>query len=369
MNAKKALLVALVLPAVVGLALSASVGQASYSLVTTISIPTQEPTAFDISWVDPVTHTYYLADRTNNAIDVVDTEGNTFVEFLAHNKFVGFTGNNDTSGPNGVLTVGARLWAGDGDSTVKVIDLATGTVVDTISTGGTKRADELCFDPRDNLIAIANDADSPPFVSLISTETHEVLGEFLFHDATDGLEQCVWDPVTGRIFQNVPATTENPGGEVVAIDPKTMKIVKVYPVEGCFPAGMALGPHHHLLLGCSGDAIAAGFNARSIVMDANTGHIVATVTQVGGSDEVWFNPGDNRYYLAARSMTSNGTPGGTPTPVLGVIDAETNTWIANISTGKNAHSVAADSSFNTIFVPIPKSGINVFKSPASVPTK
>jgi hypothetical protein len=57
------------------------------------------------------------------------------------------------------------------------------------------------------------------------------------------------------------------------------------------------------------------------------GSTVATITEVGGFDQVWYNSGDNRYYLAARGMTSNGLKSGTPTPVLGVIDAEDNTWI------------------------------------------
>lgn len=65
-----------------------------------------------------------------------------------------------------------------------------------------------------------------------------------------------------------------------------------------------------------------------------TGQIVKTITEVSGSDEVWYNPGDNHYYLAARNM-----PGGA---VLGVIDAKTNSWVANIPTAPNAHSVAAN---------------------------
>jgi len=71
---------------------------------------------------------------------------------------------------------------------------------------------------------------------------------------------------------------------------------------------------------------------------------------VGGADEVWFNEGDNRFYVAARD-----NPGG---PVLGVIDAVTNTWIENVSTAFNAHSVAADRKNNHIFVPLrpPRSG-------------
>ena len=115
----------------------------------------------------------------------------------------------------------------------------------------------------------------------------------------------------------------------------------------------------HLLLGCSGDAIEAGAHAQTLVMDASNGHIIATITEVGGSDQVWYNPGDNRYYLASRLMTSTGMKGGAPTPVLGIIDAATNKWIANVPTGKNAHSVAVDPGNNRVYVPIP-TGIAVF---------
>ena len=33
--------------------------------------------SFDISFVDPATHTYILGDRTNNGVDVIDTKTNT----------------------------------------------------------------------------------------------------------------------------------------------------------------------------------------------------------------------------------------------------------------------------------------------------
>jgi hypothetical protein len=81
-----------------------------------------------------------------------------------------------------------------------------------------------------------------------------------------------------------------------------------------------------------------------VVINAKTGAIVATIPQVGGSDEVWFNPGDNRYYLAARN-----NPGG---PVLGVVDAATNLWVQNVGTATNSHSVAANLRTNDVFVPL-----------------
>ncbi|PYU11933.1 MAG: cytochrome C nitrite reductase, partial [Acidobacteria bacterium] len=39
-------------------------------------------------------------------------------------------------------------------------------------------------------------------------------------------------------------------------------------------------------------------------------------------------------------------------PVLGVIDAVTNTWLQNVPSGANAHSVAADPMTNHVFVPL-----------------
>jgi hypothetical protein len=79
-----------------------------------------------------------------------------------------------------------------------------------INTGGTKQADELCPDPRDNLVLMANDADSPPFVTLISTVTYSVLKTIKMDGtngtpkATNGIEQCQRNPSTGMFYLNIP---------------------------------------------------------------------------------------------------------------------------------------------------------------------
>jgi hypothetical protein len=53
--------------------------------------------------------------------------------------------------------------------------------------------------------------------------------------------------------------------------------------------------------------------------------------------------GDGRFYAASN------TP---PTPVLGVIDAETNTFLQAVPSGPAAHSVAAYRENDHVFVPI-----------------
>jgi len=237
--------------------------------------------------------------------------------------------DNDHSGPDGIVFVPSlqQLWAGDGDSTVKVIDFSSGVpvFVDSISTGGTARADELAFDGDDNVFLVANDADDPPFVSFISGDDHSILGKIPFPDATNGLEQPVYDSDTGLFYLSVPQVGPNPAdGEIAVIDPATMTRFPGFHVDKCQPAGLTLGPDNHLLVGCSQDAIAAGFPPQTLVLDAITGDTVATIHEVGGSDEVWFNEGDGRYYTASRN-----NPGG---PVLGVIDAEDQTLVQVVPT-------------------------------------
>jgi hypothetical protein len=91
---------------------------------------------------------------------------------------------------------------------------------------------------------------------------------------------------------------------------------------------------------------------------------------VGGEDESWYNPGDHHYYTGSRDFFTSPTATAA-TPVLGVIDADTNQWVENIPTGTNAHSVTSDGYNNHIFVPLESSSplcgslpgcVDVFKS-------
>jgi hypothetical protein len=311
----------------------------------------------DIVWVDSSAHQVYVADRSNKGVDIYDTQTNMFIKTIS-GGFVGAvlkadgTVDNDASGPDGVVVTdsGKELYVGDGDSTVKVIDLEAGLVVASIPTGGKNRADELAYDPQDKLILIANDADEPPFLTFISTDSRSVVGKIMYPDATDGLEQPLWDAQMGMFFQAVPESKDNPGGEVDVIDPHSMSVVRRFnqlgdPSNHCHPQGLALGPSQHLLTGCNP---AAAGKPRAVIFDANTGNLVVPpIDQPGGADEVWYNAGDHRFYLAERAGMVNGQPG-----AMGVIDADSNAAIEAVHTGAGAHSLAADARTNHIFVQV-----------------
>jgi hypothetical protein len=100
-----------------------------------------------------------------------------------------------------------------------------------------------------------------------------------------------------------------------------------------------------------------------VVISLINGDVLANITQVGGSDEVWYDPGSGHYYLGARN---NEDSNGTIVPVLGVIDAGTNEWDVNQPTSVSAHSVAAERVSHHVFVPIgfPAAGVSDRPTPA-----
>jgi hypothetical protein len=324
--------------------------------------------SFDISWVDPDVHSYFLSDRSNKAVDVIDTISKNQSK-LAAGAFVGFTGNNDTSGPNGVLAIHnhgtTEVWAGDGNSTVKVIDFKTGNILHTISTNGLERADELCYDPVDHLIQIANDAEADvaghaPFVSFIPTEgphAYTVVKQIPFPQATNGIEQCKWNPRNGLIYLNLPEVNgtgaDTTDGNVVIIDPRRMEVLTAFkvPVTQCAgPQGMAIGPEPQILLGCNAVSQPPGTGQNAAVMDERTGQLIKVLANAGGADEVWFNPGDGHYFLADGSNTTQ--------EQLAVVDSiplqpDPFVVIAKPPGAGHAHSVAADVRTNEVYFPIP----------------
>jgi hypothetical protein len=352
----------------------------AFKLLTTIPVPGVQMKSFDISWVDADTQLYYLADRSNRAVDVVDAKRNVFVKQI-HGGFAGFSGNNDTSGPNGVVVSGHWLFVTDYPSRVFTIDLRNDTVASMASTGGVNRADELAYDPEDSLILAVNNADEPPFATLLHVDRNTgaltVRQRITFADATNGAEQPVWNPGTGRFYIAIPQVGANrQDGAVKRINPHTGAVEATYAVKFCQPAGLTLGPNQDLLLGCSvvfdtagnpwtrdPTGLAPTAKPESVIMDARNGSIDKRVQGVGGNDEVWYNPGDGRYYLAARNQ-----PGGSSTPgkenfspVLGIIDAKTMTLDQVVPTVNqppgSAHSVAVNPHNNHAFVPFPANNV------------
>jgi FG-GAP-like repeat len=370
--------------------------------VKAISLPA--PLAsWDISFVDPASHTYVLGDRSNNGIDVIDTRTNTLTGIAGQGKFRGvFTGvcpfPNSCSGPNGVLIVnattdssgnitGGEIWAGDagngipGDpsqfSTIKVLSLVNPwPLIANITTGGTAlRTDEMCYDPIDNVVMAANNADVPPFATITNASTKKIIAKIPFANNTNGAEQCQYDSRTGMFYVtapeiNGPGDNSAPGG-ISVIDPKiaiavggglgsptTVPIVATYvlPLTACDgPQGMAIGPAPGILIGCNGGPASKLSNDASVVIDDGStggtpGSVLAELLNQDGPDMVDYNPSSKLYTLARSTKTLANTTG--QIGMVNAISLVQDVSIPTIALSGGAHSVASDPGSRNTYVPI-----------------
>ena len=406
---------ALALPLLLGLGSAVEAANSpALRLITTIPIngtasnPKNQMFSFDISYVDPANGLYYLGDRSNAAIDVIDTTGaftgkpDSLYGQIGGGAFGfrGDTGTTATSGPNGVAASFPCIFAGDGNSRAISINQSVSFVqpVSAVSTGGQFRADELAYDPADGLLLVTNNAETVPFSTLFTVNkstcalsnpvkiTFNAAGGV---NATNGAEQSVWDPGTQRFYISIPEIGGpgggGPNGGVARIT-TAGAIETVYPINYCQPAGLTLGPNGDLLVGCntvfdtSGNACSAVVPAPSTTAKpatctgtANpqvavcnpvrgcTGNALVAIPGVGGGDEIWFNRGDGNYYV-----TAGNNPLG---PSVGVVGSNTSAQpnkliqlvpslppvpaVANVHGAGTVHSVAASAGNNHVYVPLP----------------
>jgi hypothetical protein len=355
-------------------------GLRSKAFMAVPNLPPGGTFSYDIGAVDATSSHYYLADRTNKSLDVFSTTSLSLVGQVG--GFAGVGPSNATSGPDGVVPIPNTdtVYVGDVNR-VALVNAGSLSVVTSIATATSgKRSDEGCYDPDDNVVMFVNGEDTPPFASWIATtgtKANTIVARYsfsvaVFGAAEAGLDACAYDSQTKSFYVNNDGTTANPTGELDVIPASGVvagapAVTARYPMAGCNPSGIALNPaNQDLAIACDATAGAQQF---TLVLNATNGAVVANVTQVGGSDEAWYDPKLNHFYVAARDWTANGISqtgktGAAFTPVLGVLDGSGN-FIGNIPTGAGSHSVAADPTTGNVFVPEPPTastagGIQVF---------
>jgi hypothetical protein len=254
---------------------------------------------------------------------------------------------------------------------LKEFDPTTGLLLANIDNGGVARADELAFGPVDGgriLIANPNEPTNA-FVTLVNTSRHAIIGKVFYDDSTTvppalpqaghgfttnfgppppppgttqhGLEQPAF--FNNRFYLNVPATMQNPGGEIDVFNPNKAEITRIFPLTpACGGTGLAIGPQGDLIVECT-DSVR--------VLDANNGRVEAMIAALGGADEIWMNPGDNHVYfpLPPNQALRDNAPAS-----VGIMDASSNHAhsLVPVPGGQGLHSIAVNADNNRIFVPI-----------------
>jgi hypothetical protein len=328
------------LPALVALGLAGSLlvtgahAQAAqpvpYALKTRIPIPTWagiDPSTIsvDISWIDPTSGLYVIGDRTGAAVETFDINRYTFITAAGQGAFVG-PGPTGSAGPNGVTVVGPNEVAGgDGDSTLKVVNIDTGEI-QSLSTGGTHRVDEMAYDAVTDTLVAANDREGGDanFLTVFKMHPLTIVGKIPCPQCVGGIEQPLVS--NGRFYVALPETSANAKGEIDLIDTTGLRLAQVIKAGDCAPTGLAEGINGLFVTGGGGCVI----NPRS-----GTG----TPIPDAGGDEIATLPDRGVYaFVIAGTQTLN------------LADAATNSVYQKLPVALG-HNLAANPSNGEIWVP------------------
>jgi hypothetical protein len=307
--------------------------------IGTIALPGDPPTDLGMMAIDQATGLGYLGDKLNKSVVVFDTKTDKYVSRIG--GFVGLVKNGNASGPNGLAVVkdGSEVWVSDGDSTIKVIDIKTGKVVETIQTGGKVRANGMAVG--NGVVIVANSNDDPPFLSFISTEPgHKILGTVPLPESGENIERSAYHAASNMFYTVLPVQKADiTKGWLVQTDAKTGKLVKMHELDRCHPHSLSIVSDTSIFMGCSSvhkpNPTPGGDLA---VFDIPSGKVVAYGAGLGGNGSSTGNLKLGQYYHA----TSTGT--------LTVVDTKTQQPVQKVTTSTGARSVAVSLANNHVYV-------------------
>jgi hypothetical protein len=323
-------------------------------LLNTVTIPNTPPSywCYDTAVIN--NKTYYLADNDRAGIDVIhDGHYPVYQGIIGKGQFTGIggckSGNYDTDGPNGVVIAGNQIFAGDGNSSVRVYEKETGRFITRITTGGHLRSDEVTYDARDQMVIVANGSErndahqDAPFLSFISTKhgkTFDHLVKRLPFPHANALEQPEWNPSDGKLYLTVPSSDQNPTGEVDVINLATLNVSSI-PTPNCEDAGLAFANREVAAVGCA--------TGNQIVLNLHTHRLIripVTSVDIVAADT---------HFLFFASYGSE-----TQAPQLAVTDLQ-GRLLQTIPLTDVSHTVTVDKRDGHVYVPLDGGRVDIFQ--------
>jgi DNA-binding beta-propeller fold protein YncE len=280
-------------------------------------------------------------DGGTDYVAVEPATGRVFVSRATHMMVVdGKTGKvlGDIPNTPGVHGAGIATKAGHGfttnggDSTVTMFDLKTLEVIKQIKVdkGG---LDGIMYDEPDDKIILTNHSRPIGTLMALDPKTGDIVGTAELEDnspegaAADG---------NGHIFVN-----NETKGTIQVIDVKTWKATASWPLDPCKgPTGIAYDK--------ATNRIFSGCNNTSVVLDASTGKVVATIKNGTRVDALGWDPSKKLIYIP------NGGEGNVT--VVHQDSPDKYTVVDTVATFAGAKTITVDSETHTAYLFQPERG-------------
>lgn len=271
---------------------------------------------WDYLTADSAGHRLFIARATR--VMVIDTESGKQVGEIP-----------ETSGVHGVALVpeiGRGFTSNGREDTVSVFDLKSLAVEKKIKVGS--GPDAILYDPFSKRVFTFNGKGHDTTALDASNDASKggVVGKI----ELGGKPEFAATDAKGTVFVNIEDTSE-----LVAFDPQKLAVKSRWKLADCEePTGLALdGKNRRLFAGCGG-------NKKMVVVDADTGKIVATLAIGDGCDATAFD--------ADRGLAFASAGDGTIT-VIKEDGSDKFTVAQTVSTQKGARTMAVDAKTHQLF--------------------
>ena len=243
-------------------------GPSGYHLLKTIVVGGTE--GWDYVTMDSASRRLYIG--RDNHIDVVDVDAGTVVGKV--------DGLSHTHGMVLAPEFG-RGYTSDGDAdTSTVVDLKSLKKIGTVKTG--KDPDSFVYDEITKRVFIMNSAGND--VTVINAADGTLAGTI----ALEGQPEAAVVDGKGKIFVNLTDKDQ-----IVEFDGKTLKVLHRWPLApGVGPSGLAIDQKNRRLFSVCD-------NQKLVVMDADTGKVIATPGVGAGTDASLFDPETGNAFASA----------------------------------------------------------------------
>jgi DNA-binding beta-propeller fold protein YncE len=198
-----------------------------------------------------------------NHVDVVNVDSGTVVGKV--------TGLEGTSGLLPVPEFG-RGYAMNGDAgSVVIVDLKTLAKIGTVKAG--KDPDSFTYEPVTKRVFVMNSSGAS--ATVINAKDGTAAGTV----ALGGQPEAAVSDGKGKVYVNITDKDE-----IVEVDGQTMKVTHRWPlVQGTGPSGLAMDRKNRRLF-------SACDNQKMVVMDADSGKVIAALRTGAGTDGAGFDP-------------------------------------------------------------------------------
>lgn len=295
-------------------AVPVSAAGSAYKLVKTIDLPGDKGGHGDWTTFNPATGMVWLSQSPDHNVVVIDPRTNTVAHVIP-----------DVANSNGIGFAGNYAFAADNDSnTIVVIDQKTFAKVATLTPAG-KGPDTVNFLSKEGEIYTSSNSDDATIFSATKPFKQKATMRLRPDPAKDGPDIAVYAAGKDKIYQ--------PNDNMVdVIDAKSDKIVAVWDpgLTGSAKAAAYDAKTNHLIVG-SGEK-------KMVVLDADSGKVVATIAVPGSVDATVVDETARRAYVGDKSG------------VVDVIDLDTDKLVDSLPSEKNMHTLAVDTKTHAVYV-------------------